>query len=387
MKIHEYQAKEILRKYDVPIPRGQIVSTADGAERIAYLLGSDKVVVKAQIHAGGRGKGGGVKIANSPREAGQIANNILGMTLITHQTGPEGKKVKKVLVEEGLPIAKELYLGIVIDRTTESPVVMASSEGGMEIEEVAALSPEKILKAHISCLGRLLPFQAKNLAYGIGLRGKEAKECMNFLVKLFNVFAACDASLVEINPLIVTDDGRVIALDAKINLDDNALFRQDFHELRDLTEEEPLEVEASMHNLNYIKLDGNVGCMVNGAGLAMATMDMVKLAGSMPANFLDVGGAASVERVAAAFRILMKDKDVKAVLVNIFGGIVRCDRVASGIVEAMKQVEVNMPVVTRLQGTNAKEARDILNKADFPFIVASGLGEAAEKVVAAINAN
>lgn len=384
MKIHEYQAKEILREHEVPIPRGQVCSTADGAERIAYLLGSEKVVVKAQIHAGGRGKGGGVKIANSPREARQIANNMLGMNLVTHQTGPQGKEVLKVLVEEGLPIKKELYVGIVIDRAANRPVVMVSSEGGMEIEEIARKSPEKILKSHIAGSWRLLPFQARKLAYGVGLEGREARAMIDFLIKFYDVFIACDASLAEINPLIITEDERVIALDCKMNLDDNALFRQEFHELRDISEEDPLEVEASMHNLNYIKLNGEVGCMVNGAGLAMATMDLVKLAGSMPANFLDVGGAASVERVAAAFRILMKDKDVKAVLVNIFGGIVRCDRVASGIVEAMKQVKVNVPVVTRLQGTNAAEARRILDQAEFPFIVADGLAEAAERVVKAI---
>ncbi|MBN2327772.1 MAG: ADP-forming succinate--CoA ligase subunit beta [Candidatus Omnitrophica bacterium] len=384
MKIHEYQAKEILRKFDVPIPRGQICSTADGAERVAYLLGSEKVVVKAQIHAGGRGKGGGVKIASSPREALQIANNILGMNLVTHQTGPKGKEVLKVLVEEGLPIKKEFYVGIVIDRSVNSPVVMLCSEGGVEIEEVAQRSPEKIQKVRITCTGKLLPYQARTLVYSSGLKGREARAMIDFLLKFYKVFAACDASLAEINPVVITEDERVIALDAKINLDDNALFRQEFHELRDISEEDPLEVESSMHNLNYIKLNGDVGCMVNGAGLAMATMDLVKLAGSMPANFLDVGGAASVERVSAAFRILMKDKDVKAVLVNIFGGIVRCDRVASGIVEAMKQVKVNVPVVTRLQGTNAAEARRILDQAEFPFIVAEGLAEAAEKAVQSI---
>ncbi len=385
MKIHEYQGKEILRKYDVPVPRGKVASTPEEAEAVAKELGTDVVVVKAQIHAGGRGKGGGVKLAKSPQEAREIAKEILGMQLVTHQTGPEGKEVLQVLVEEGLPIKKELYIGVAIDRVTECPVVMASSEGGMEIEEVAARSPEKILKAPVSRTGTLQPFQARQLAYGIGLEGKEAMACAAFLIKLYNMFQGTDASLAEINPLVLTEDGKIIALDAKINFDDNALFRhKDFLEMRDLSEEEPLEIEASKFDLNYIKLDGDVGCMVNGAGLAMATMDLVKLAGSMPANFLDVGGTASVERVAAAFRILMSDKSVKAVLVNIFGGIVRCDRVAGGIVEAMKQVDVNVPVVTRLRGTNAEEARDILNQSDFPFIVADGLAEAANKVVGAI---
>lgn len=385
MKIHEYQAKEILRSFNVPVPRGKVAQCADEAEAIAKELGSPVVVVKAQIHAGGRGKGGGVKLAKSPAEAKEIASTMLGMNLVTHQTGPEGKEVLQVLVEEGVAIKKELYLGVVIDRVTESPVVMASSEGGVEIEEVAERSPEKILKVAVNRGVGLAPFQARNLAFGIGLEGKEALACASFLTKLYQAFDSSDASLAEINPLIVTEDGQVIALDAKINFDDNALFRhKDYEALRDLSEEEPLEIEASKHNLNYIKLDGEVGCMVNGAGLAMATMDLVKLAGSMPANFLDVGGTASVERVAAAFNILMSDKNVKAVLVNIFGGIVRCDRVAGGIIEAMKQVEVNAPVVIRLRGTNAEEARDLLKQADFPFIVAEGLAEAAEKVVAAI---
>ncbi|MEW6234282.1 MAG: ADP-forming succinate--CoA ligase subunit beta [Candidatus Omnitrophota bacterium] len=385
MKIHEYQAKEILRKFDVPVPRGTVAATPEEAEKIARDLGSSVSVVKAQIHAGGRGKGGGVKLAKSPAEAEELAGKILGMKLVTHQTGSEGKEVLKVLVEEGLPIKRELYIGIVIDRASEGVVVMASSEGGMEIEEVAARSPEKILKAKVDRGAGFQAFQARSLAYGIGLEGKEALACASFLMKLYAAFVQCDASLAEINPLVVTEDGRVIALDAKINLDDNALFRhQDFLALRDLSEEEPLEIEASKYDLNYIKLDGEVGCMVNGAGLAMATMDLVKLAGSMPANFLDVGGTASVERVAAAFRILMSDPNVKAVLVNIFGGIVRCDRVAGGIVQALEQVEVKVPIVIRLRGTNAEEAKAMLEKADFPFIVASGLAEAASKVVAAL---
>ena len=385
MKIHEFQAKEILRKFDVPVPSGQVTNMPSEAAQIASDLGSDVVVVKAQIHAGGRGKGGGVKLAKSPQEAQSLAEEMLGMQLVTHQTGPEGKDVLRVLIEEGLPIKKELYIGVVIDRATESPVVMASSEGGVEIEEVAARNPEKIHKAVVDRSVGLMPYQARRLAFGIGLEGKEAMACASFLTKLYKAFDATDASLAEINPLIVTEDGRVMALDAKINFDDNALYRhKDFLELRDLSEEDPLEIEASKYDLNYIKLDGEVGCMVNGAGLAMATMDLVKLAGSMPANFLDVGGTASVERVAAAFQILMSDENVKAVLVNIFGGIVRCDRVAGGIIEAMKQVEVNVPLVIRLRGTNAEEARKMLEESEHPFIVAEQLYEAAEKVVGAI---
>ncbi len=385
MKIHEYQAKDILRRFDVPVPKGLVISDAEEAMNAANELGSEVVVVKAQIHAGGRGKGGGVKLAKSSAEAKELAQTILGMKLVTHQTGSQGKEVLKVLIEEGLPIKKELYIGIVIDRATEQVVVMASSEGGVEIEEVAARSPEKILKAQVDRAVGFQPYQARMLAFGIGLEGKEALACASFLIKLYKAFEACDASLAEINPLVVTEDGRVIALDAKINLDDNALFRhKDFLDLRDLTEEEPLEIEASKYSLNYIKLDGEVGCMVNGAGLAMATMDLVKLAGSMPANFLDVGGGASVERVAAAFNVLMSDSNVKAVLVNIFGGIVRCDRVAGGIVQALDKVEVKVPIVVRLQGTNSKQAREMLQEAEFPFIVAEGLAEAANKVVEAI---
>ncbi len=385
MKIHEYQAKEILRKFQVPVPQGQVASTAEEAEWVARELGADSVVIKAQIHAGGRGKGGGVKIANTPRQAREIANAMLGMTLVTPQTGPDGKEVLKVLVEEGLPIDKELYVGVTIDRSAARPVVMASAEGGMDIEEVAARFPEKILKAFVDCSGNLKPYQARQLAYGLGLQGKIAVRCARLFMNLYEAFSTCDASLAEINPLVITRDERVAALDAKFVFDDNALFRQqEYLELRDLSEERPLEIEAGMHNLNYIKLDGEVGCMVNGAGLAMATMDLVKLSGSMPANFLDVGGAANVDRVAAAFRILMSDKNVKAVLVNIFGGIVRCDRVARGIVQAMSQVRVHVPVVVRLQGTNAVQAREILKQSDFPFMVADGLGEVTQRVAEAL---
>ncbi len=385
MKIHEYQAKEILREYGVPVPDGRVATSADEAEEIAKELGTDVVVVKAQIHAGGRGKGGGVKIARGASEAKELARNMLGMQLVTHQTGPEGKKVLKVLVEQGLKIQQELYLGIVIDRAVSRIVIMASTQGGVEIEEVAAKDPSAILKEYVDPAVGLMPFQANKIAYGLGLTGPAAKSCAKFVRGLYAAFIGCDCSLAEINPLIVTEDGDVLALDAKINFDDNAMFRHpDYKELRDLSEEEPLETEASKYDLNYIKLDGEVGCMVNGAGLAMATMDIVKLAGSMPANFLDVGGTASVERVAAAFRILMSDEHVRAVLVNIFGGIVRCDRVAGGIIEALKTVKVEVPIVIRLQGTNASEARKMLEEADFPFRVAEELAEAAEKVVGAL---
>ncbi|HUX05725.1 MAG TPA: ADP-forming succinate--CoA ligase subunit beta [Acidobacteriota bacterium] len=384
MKIHEYQGKEILRRYGVPVPRGVLITDAGDARAAAEELGGGIVVVKAQIHAGGRGKGGGVKLAKNPDEAQKYAGQILGMTLVTHQTGPEGKVVQRVLIEEGADIAKEYYLGIVVDRATERPVIMASTEGGVEIEKVAAETPEKILKAFIDPIVGLKPFQARALAFGLGMEGDSFKKTVKFITNLYKAFVESDASLAEINPLVRTGAGDIIALDAKINFDDSALFRHpDYADLRDLNEEEPLETEAGEFDLNYIKLDGSIGCMVNGAGLAMATMDLIKLSGGMPANFLDVGGGASVERVAAAFRILMSDANVGAVLVNIFGGIVRCDRVAGGIIEALKSVKVDVPVVTRLQGTNAEEAAKMLGEADFDFIVASGLAEAAEKVVAA----
>ncbi|MDX9755414.1 MAG: ADP-forming succinate--CoA ligase subunit beta [bacterium] len=385
MKIHEYQAKAILAQYGIPVPRGRVAFTPEEAEEAARELGTPIVVVKAQIHAGGRGKGGGVKLAHSPVEAKALAEMMLGHTLVTHQTGPEGKEVQKVLIEEGLPIKKELYVGITVDRVSNKPVMIASYEGGMEIEEVARTQPEKILKAPIETSG-FSAYQARNLAFGIGLQGKEALACAVVFQKLATMGVAGDTSLVEINPLVITEDGRVIALDGKINFDDNALFRHpDYATLRDLSEEEPLEIEASKYDLNYIKLDGEVGCMVNGAGLAMGTMDMVKLYGSMPANFLDVGGTANVDRVAAAFHILMSDPNVKAVLVNIFGGIVRCDRVAGGIIQALQQVQVDVPIVIRLKGTNADQARQMLKEADFPFIVADTLSDAAEKVVQSLS--
>lgn len=381
MKIHEYQAKEILEQNGVPVPEGSVAFSPEEAKEIAKRLGST-VVVKAQIHAGGRGKGGGVKLAKNEEEAYEIAKNMLGMMLKTHQTGPEGKEVKRLLIEKGMNIKKELYLGIVIDRATGCPVIMASEAGGMDIEEVAAKTPEKILKAFVDPAVGLASFQAMQLAIGLKQEKETAKKIADFIGKLYNVFIKYDCSLAEINPLLITAEGNVLALDAKINFDDNALFRHKMlMELRDYDEEERLEIEASKHDLNYIKLDGTIGCMVNGAGLAMATMDIIKLAGGEPANFLDVGGGTNEERVAAAFEILMADKNVKAVLINIFGGIVRCDRVARGIITALQKVKVNMPVVVRLAGTNADEAKTLLEESGMNFVVASSLKDAAEKVV------
>jgi len=381
MKIHEYQAKNILNQYGVRIPRGEVAETAEKAYEIAKDIGP-KVVVKAQIHAGGRGKGGGVKLANTPEEAQERAQEIIGMNLVTHQTGPEGKLVKKILVEEALDIAKELYIGIVIDRAKEAPVVMASSEGGMEIEKVAAETPELIFKEYINPATGFLPFQARKLAFQLGLEGDTFKQAVKFLLTLYKAFESTDASLAEINPLLITGQGDVLALDAKMNFDDNALVRHpNIKEMRDLDEEEPLEVEASKFDLNYIKLDGNVGCMVNGAGLAMATMDIIMYSGGMPANFLDVGGGVSEEAVKNAFKILISDKDVKAALINIFGGIVRCDLVANGIVKAARELELNIPMVVRLEGTNVEPGKKILEDSDLAFFSASSMKEAAEKVV------
>ncbi len=382
MKIHEYQAKEILARYGVPIPRGRVASTAAEARSIAEEIGS-RVVVKAQIHAGGRGKGGGVKLAANPAEAESVASQILGMTLVTHQTGPEGRLVRRVLVEETLPIAKELYAGIVLDRAQGKPVLMASAAGGMEIEEVAAKTPELILKQSFDPGGGLLPFQARKLAFGIGLKGAAAGAAAKLFQALARAWVETDASLAEINPLVVTEDQRVIALDAKFNFDDNALYRHpDIAALRDTNEEDPLEVEASKFGLNYIKLDGNVGCMVNGAGLAMATMDIIKHAGGNPANFLDVGGGANQEQITNAFRILMSDAHVKAVLINIFGGILRCDTLASGVVAAARELDFKLPLVIRMEGTNVDEGRRILRESGLNFTVADGMKDAAEKVVA-----
>ena len=385
MKIHEYQGKDILRKFNVPVPDGKVAFTAQEARKIAEELGGGTVIVKAQIHAGGRGKGGGVKLAKNPNEAEEIASKILGMKLVTHQTGPEGKIVKRILVEQGLAIARELYAGIVLDRAKSQLVFMVSTEGGVEIEKVAAETPEKILKEWIDPAVGFMPFQARKLAFGLGLTGDQFKNGVQFLIALYNAYIAVDASLAEINPLVVTNDGRVLALDAKINIDDNALYRhKDLVELRDFDEEAPLEVEASKYDLNYIKLDGNVGCMVNGAGLAMATMDLIKLAGGNPANFLDVGGGASAETVENGFKIILGDPNVKAVLINIFGGIVRCDRVATGVVGAAKKIGVNVPMIVRLAGTNAEEAAKILNQSGLKFLVANSFQEAAQRVVEAL---
>ncbi len=387
MKIHEYQGKEILRKYNVPVPRGHVAFNVDEAVRAAQSLGGNVWVVKAQIHAGGRGKGGGVKLARSIDEVRQRASEILGMRLVTHQTGPEGRIVKRLLVEEGMNIAKELYVGITLDRVSSRNVLMASTEGGVEIEKVAAETPEKILKEFVDPGTGLQAFQVRRLCFGLGLSGDAFKNGMKFLTALYKSYEATDASLTEINPLVLTAEGNVLALDAKMNFDDNALYRhQELGELRDLDEEDPLEVEASKSNLNYIKLDGNVGCMVNGAGLAMATMDIIKLAGGMPANFLDVGGGASAQTVEAGFRIILQDPHVKAVLINIFGGIVRCDRVATGVVEAAKKVDVHVPIVVRLAGTNADLAAEILKNSGMSFLVAANLKDAAEKVTQAIAA-
>ncbi len=386
MKIHEYQAKAILREYGVEVPKGFAVFNLQDARKAAIDLGGGKVVVKAQIHAGGRGKGGGVKVVNGPDEAYAAAKQLLGVRLFTHQTGPEGKEVKRLLVEEGMDILKEYYFGIVIDRVSSCPVIMASTEGGMEIEKVAALTPEKIIKEYVHPALGLMSFQAAKVAYKLGLDGAPARQASRIFSNLYKAFEANDCSLMEINPLVSTGDGRILALDAKLSFDDNAAYRhkEAWQELRDLSEEEPLEIEASKYGLNYIKLDGNVGCMVNGAGLAMATMDIIKLSGGEPANFLDVGGGANAERVANAFRIILSDPNVKAVLINIFGGIVRCDRIARGIIEATKVVDVNVPLVVRLEGTNAEEASVILEDSGIDMIVGRGLSDAAAKVVAAI---
>ncbi len=381
MKIHEYQAKQILSKFGVAIPQGEVAFNPEEAKTIAEKIGP-KVVLKAQIHAGGRGKGGGIKIAKNPQEAESLAQDMIGMTLITHQTGPEGKIVKRLLVEEALDIEKELYIGIVIDRAKEAPVVMASSQGGVEIEKVAAETPELIFKEYIHPASGFLGFQARKLAFQIGLEGDSLKQAIKFITALYKTFQATDASLAEINPLLVTKQGNILALDAKMNFDDNALKRHpDIEEMRDLDEEEPLEVEASKYDLNYIKLDGNVGCMVNGAGLAMATMDIIMHTGGMPANFLDVGGGVSEEAVKNAFKILVSDKDVKAALINIFGGIVRCDLVANGIVKAAKEVGLKVPMVVRLEGTNVDIGKKILEESGLSFYSASSMKEAAEKVV------
>src|SRR2546427_7716566 len=385
MKIHEYQAKGILKRYGVAVPRGEMAESREEAEAAAKnLLGSgvSGVVVKAQIHAGGRGKGGGVKIAKSVDEAGEIASRMLGMKLVTHQTGPEGRIVRRLLIEETLPIEKELYLGIVIDRAEARPVFMASAAGGMEIQQVAAEKPEAILKEYIDPGMGLEAFQARKLAFALGLKPQQISEAVRFMTGLYRAFQDTDSSLVEINPFISCTDGRLFALDAKVTFDDNAMFRHpDLRELRDITEEDPLEVEASKYSLNYIKLDGNVGCMVNGAGLAMATMDIIKYAGGLPANFLDVGGGASPEQIENAFRILSSDPSVKAVFINVFGGILRCDRLAEGLIAAIKKLGLKIPVVVRMEGTNVELGRKMLAESGLNFATAEDMGAGAARVV------
>jgi succinyl-CoA synthetase beta subunit len=383
VKIHEYQAKSIFARHGVPLPKGEVAFTPAEAAEIARRLGGGTVVIKAQIHAGGRGKGGGVKLAKNPDEAERIARDLIGMTLKTHQTGPEGRVVSRVLVEEGLSIARELYLGLVLDRAAGRPVVMASSAGGVDIEEVAARTPEAIFKEYIQPGTGLVPFQARKLAFAMGLDGAQAVKFTKVVMSLYEAFVATDASLVEINPLVVTTGGDLLALDAKMTFDDNALYRHpDIREYRDLAEEDPLEIEASKFSLNYIRLDGSIGCMVNGAGLAMATMDIIKLAGGQPANFLDVGGGANAEQIRNAFKILMADKNVRAVLINIFGGILRCDVLASGVIAAVKELDVKVPIVVRMEGTNVDEGKRMLKESGLNFSNADGMGDAAEKVVA-----
>ena len=384
MKVHEYQGKELFRKYQIPTPNGVPVFSVEEALKAYDELATETVVVKAQIHAGGRGKGGGVKLAHSREEVESLSKEILGMTLVTHQTGPDGKEVQRLLIESGANIEKEFYAAITLDRGKEMDVFMVSIEGGVDIEKVADETPEKIVKTWIDPMLGMNSFQARKLAFGLNLSGNAFKEACSIFMKMYNCYRSTDASLLEINPLILTKDERVIALDSKFNFDGNALFRQkEIADMRDLTEEDSMEIEAGKYNLNYIKLDGNVGCMVNGAGLAMATMDIIKLAGGEPANFLDVGGTASAETVKNGFRIILSDKNVKAVLINIFGGIVRCDRVANGVVEAVKELGLDVPVVVRLEGTNAEEAQIILEQSGVSIIPAKGMKDAAEKVVSA----
>ena len=383
MKIHEYQAKALLARHGVPVPRGEVAFTPEEVHDIAKRLGGPISVVKAQIHAGGRGKAGGVKLARSGEEAETIARELIGKTLVTYQTGPDGQKVSRILVEEGLAIDRELYLGLVVDRSTQKVVLMVSQEGGVEIEHVAEKTPEKIFKAFINPAVGLMAFQAQQLGFALGLSGDSLKKGVKMMLALYQTFIATDASILEINPLIVTKTGDLLALDAKMNFDDNALYRHpDIRELRDVSEEDPLEVEASKFSLNYIRLDGTIGCMVNGAGLAMATMDIIKLAGGSPANFLDVGGGANAEQIRNAFKILMSDKNVKAVLINIFGGILRCDVLAQGVVAAVTELGVPVPIVIRMKGTNVEEGKKILADSGLNFTTADTMGEAADKVVA-----
>jgi succinyl-CoA synthetase beta subunit len=381
MKIHEYQAKAILARYGVPVPQGEVVFNASDAAAAARKLGGT-VVVKAQIHAGGRGKGGGVKVVKGPEDAQQAAQKMIGMNLVTHQTGPQGQKVQRVLVEQGLQIARELYLGLVVDRSTERPVIMVSPDGGVEIEKVAEETPDRIFKELIHPGIGLSAFQTRKLAFALGLEGPQVAQATKLMSAVYQAFVVSDASLVEINPLIVTKEGNLLALDAKMTFDDNALYRHpDVKELRDLAEEDPLEIEASKFSLNYIKLDGTIGCMVNGAGLAMATMDIIKLAGGEPANFLDVGGGANAEQIRNAFKILTSDKNVRAVLINIFGGILRCDVLAEGVIAAVKELGVPVPIVIRMEGTNVERGKQMLRESGLNFTTADDMREAAEKVV------
>jgi len=382
MKIHEYQAKAILARYGVPTPRGEVAFTKEEARAVAEKLRSPVVVVKAQIHAGGRGKGGGVKLARSVDEAADLAGHILGMKLVTHQTGPEGRIVKRLLIEEGLDIKRELYLSVLLDRAAALPVFMASAAGGMEIEEVAKNTPEAILREHVNPAVGLQAYQARKLAFGLGLAAESVSLAVPFFQALYRASLETDATLLEINPCVVTGDGRLVALDAKMTFDDNALYRhKEIRELRDLDEEDPLEIAASKYGLNYIKLDGTVGCMVNGAGLAMATMDIIKLSGGAPANFLDVGGGASAEQIKNAFKILISDSSVRAVFINIFGGILRCDVLATGVVEAARELSLKLPVVVRMEGTNVEQGKDIIHKSGLGFTVAEGMKDGAEKAV------
>jgi len=385
MKIHEYKGKELLSRYKIPVPNGKVITSADQAAKVARDLGTDVVVVKAQIHAGGRGKGGGVKLAKSPEEATKHAKKILGMTLVTHQTGPEGRLVKKVLIEEGMDIAKELYIGVLIDRENSQVMIMASEAGGMEIEVVAEATPEKIIKQHVDPLIGVKPYLARKIAFALNLRGAALKQAVPFIINLYECFVKEDLSLLEINPLVITGDDRVLALDAKMDIDDNALGRHaDTYAFRDLDEEDPNEIEAGKYHLNYIQLDGNIGCMVNGAGLAMATMDIIKHSGGEPANFLDVGGGADEEMIENAFRILVVDPKVKAIFINIFGGILRCDILANGVVAAAKKLNLKIPVIIRMEGTNMEEGHRILKESGLNFIVGDGMKDSAKKAVQAI---
>ena len=383
MKIHEYQAKEILARHGVPVPKGEVVFKAGDARAVAERLGGGTVVVKAQIHAGGRGKGGGVKVVGNPDEAERAADAMLGMRLVTYQTGPDGQTVRRVLVEQGLGIERELYLGMVLDRSTEKPVLMVSPDGGVEIEKVADKTPERIFKEYVHPGAGLAPFQTRKLAFALDLEGDQIQQAVRMVKAVYDTFIDTDASLIEINPLIVTKEGNLLALDAKMNFDDNALYRHPvIKELRDTAEEAPLEVEASKYSLNYIKLDGTIGCMVNGAGLAMATMDIIKLAGGEPANFLDVGGGANAEQIRNAFKILTSDSSVQAVLINIFGGILRCDVLAEGVIAAVKELGVPVPIVIRMEGTNVEKGKQMLRESGLNFTTADTMSEAAEKVVA-----